>query len=500
MLSAPASRQPIIWVAAVTHVSEQSHRIVLIDSSPGRDALAHRLAAQDYAVEIAPDGATGAELALASPPSAIIADLWMPGVSGIQLCRLIRSEPATCDVPFILRGESGDRRDRFWAERAGAVAYVPRDRLSELLRVLEKVIGERKAEDAFFMQLAEGRLDIRDRIARHLDKALFESVIASEIRALATSESVERLLDRFSRFVSQVCTYRWLGLVTTTSGGVNGQRTLVGLHHAPASREACEREALLALELASDVTIVHFEDEDAVLAAPDHPPVIRPILFGAHVVGRIAFAPGAEPIDDALVTLVARELSGPLKLAALVEESKRLANSDALTGLMNRRAFLASMQAELPRCDRHGYPLVFLLLDVDHFKNINDQRGHAAGDLVLASLGATLRREMRSCDFVARWGGEEFVIALTSTDLGGGQGTAERVRAAVMGMEIRGEDGERIPVTASIGLATREPGENLDVLSERADRAMYAAKQAGRNRVEVAPTRAQSTKRAPGSA
>ena len=468
-------------------VSGQAHRIVLIDSSPGREALALRLSAQGYTVEIAPDGATGAELALASPPSAIIADLWMPGVSGIQVCRLIRSEPATCDVPFILRGESDDRRDRFWAERAGAVAYVARSRLSELVRVLEKAIGERKPEDAFFMQLAEGRLDIRDRIARHLDKALFESVIASEIRALATSESVERLLDRLSQFVSQVCTYRWLALATSAPGGVQGQLTHVGLHHAPSSREVAEREATLALGLPSDATIVHVEDDDAVLATPDHSPVLRPILFGKILVGRIAIAPGQEPIDEALITLIARELAGPIQLAALVEESKRLANSDMLTGLMNRRAFLAAMHGELPRCDRQGYSLTFLLLDVDHFKSINDKRGHAAGDLVLAALGATLKRETRSCDFVARWGGEEFVIALTSTDAVGGGATAERIRAAIESMDICGEDRERIPVTASIGLAGRESRETLDSLSDRADRAMYTAKQTGRNRVHEAP-------------
>jgi len=116
----------------------------------------------------------------------------MPGVSGIQLCRLIRSEAATCDVPFILRGASDDRRDRFCAERAGAVAYVARGRLSELVRALDKAVSVRKPEDEFFMQLAEGQLDIRDRTARHLDRALFESVIASEIRALATSDSDPR--------------------------------------------------------------------------------------------------------------------------------------------------------------------------------------------------------------------------------------------------------------------------------------------------------------------
>jgi two-component system, cell cycle response regulator len=188
-----------------------------------------------------------------------------------------------------------------------------------------------------------------------------------------------------------------------------------------------------------------------------------------------------EPVDETLITLVARELSGPLKLAALVEDSKRLADTDGLTGLMNRRAFLQAMRGELPRCDRHGYSLAVLLLDVDHFKSINDKRGHAAGDRVLAALGAMLKREMRLSDSVARWGGEEFVVALTSTDPDGAGLAAERVRSLVEAMDVRTDSDEKIRVTVSVGLATRSSGESLDVVVDRADRAMYRAKAGGRN-------------------
>jgi len=461
------------------------HRIVLIDPSAGRDVLARRLRAQDYLVDTAADAAVGAGLALASPPDAIVADLWMPGISGVQLCRLIRSEPATCDVPVILRGEGDDRKDRFWAERAGAVSYKAKGRLSELVRALEKAIAGRKHEESFFLQLSGGPTDIRDRIAGHLDGALFESVIAAEVRALATSDSVERLLDRFSQFFSQVCTYRWLALATAMPGLDRALPTRVGLHHAPGLREAAEKEACAALGVPEGMQMVHFEDEDAVKTTSDYPLVVRSIEFGGVPVGRIAVAPGADAIDERLVTLVARELSGPLKLAALVEESKRLADTDSLTGLMNRRAFLGALQGEVARCDRHGYPLSFLLLDVDHFKAINDQLGHAAGDRVLAALGATLKRDMRLSDVLARWGGEEFVIALTSTDLEGGTAVGERVRARVEALDVMSENGTRIPVTVSVGLAVRRSGESLDAVIDRADRAMYSAKVSGRNRLRV---------------
>jgi diguanylate cyclase (GGDEF)-like protein len=126
-----------------------------------------------------------------------------------------------------------------------------------------------------------------------------------------------------------------------------------------------------------------------------------------------------------------------------------------------------------------------MLMDVDHFKAINDRRGHAAGDQVLSALGSMLGTALRKCDIGARWGGEEFVVSLTSTDLQGGRVVAERVRLAIERLVVRDAGGERIPVTASVGLAALRANEDLHVLIDRADRAMYAAKVAGRNRLVV---------------
>jgi diguanylate cyclase (GGDEF)-like protein len=151
---------------------------------------------------------------------------------------------------------------------------------------------------------------------------------------------------------------------------------------------------------------------------------------------------------------------------------------------MNRRAFLAAMGVELARSERHQYPLAVMMLDVDHFKQINDARGHAAGDQVLAAIGGLLTRIGRKTDLAARWGGEEFVIGLTSTELEGGSQFAERVRRGIEELMIL--DGrERIDVTASVGLAVLRSGERVESLINRADRAMYAAKASGRNRVII---------------
>src|SRR6185436_15934189 len=144
----------------------------------------------------------------------------------------------------------------------------------------------------------------------------------------------------------------------------------------------------------------------------------------------------------------------PIRMATLVEEAQRLATIDALTGLMNRRAFLQSLEIEMERATRLHYPLSLILLDVDHFKAINDTRGHASGDVVLASLGRLLGQEARKSDLLARWGGEEFIIVLSGADVDGGKIAAERYRAAIETFEVSDSGGDRIPITASMGLAT----------------------------------------------
>jgi two-component system cell cycle response regulator len=187
----------------------------------------------------------------------------------------------------------------------------------------------------------------------------------------------------------------------------------------------------------------------------------------------------------ALTRLIGRELGGAIQMAALIEESQRLAATDALTSLANRRAFIRGMETEIARCNRHGGEVAMLLLDVDHFKSINDERGHTVGDRVLASIGGQLRQQLRASDHVARWGGEEFVVGLTGTDPGGARVAAERLRRAIADMEVHVEGGGPVRVTASIGLAAWRPRETLDSVIARADAAMYASKAAGRNRVTV---------------
>ncbi|MEO7112018.1 MAG: diguanylate cyclase [Polyangiaceae bacterium] len=457
-------------------------RVLLIDPDQARrEMAAKRLRAQGYAVDDTGDPAVGADLALRSPPAAVVADLWMPSISGVQLCRLLCSEPATADVPVILCGDRDEPRNRFWAERAGAAAYVIKGRTAELVSALARVIDLRpKEDDSFFVQLSGGSGDIRDRLARHLDAALFDSVLAAELRSLGNAGSFDRLFDRLAQFMSQVLRYRWIALSIE-------RPERFAIHRHP-SCDAAEKTARAVLRVAPSTTALHIEDEDPIADSEGPEPVVVDIYFDRASIARFACAPapGHEQEAQLQAKIIERELGGAIRIATLVEESERLATTDGLTGLMNRRAFGAAMSNEVSRSTRHGYPLAVMMLDVDHFKQINDKRGHASGDRVLAKLGALLVEHLRKGDIAARWGGEEFVVALTSTDRESAPIAAERLRVAIEELIVTDGGGERISITASLGVAAWRESDTVESVVDNADRAMYASKAAGRNRVTVA--------------
>jgi len=168
------------------------------------------------------------------------------------------------------------------------------------------------------------------------------------------------------------------------------------------------------------------------------------------------------------------------------QELEKLARTDVLTGLANRRWFMALAEQELSRTHRYGGPLSVFMMDIDHFKNVNDTYGHQTGDLVLQKLGELCREALRDVDCVGRIGGEEFAVVLPQTDGARALEVAERVRQMVAHAEVAVERGLPVHFTLSIGVATLVGANtNIDTLLGQADGALYEAKRAGRNRVCV---------------
>jgi two-component system cell cycle response regulator len=460
-------------------------RILLVDdSASARHLLAARLREEGYEVTDAPDASIAAELAFAKPPHAVVTDLWMPSISGLQLCRLLRAEPATSCVPIVLLTASDDRRSRFWARCAGATAYVTKTEISELTRILANVTRDGETYPPPAQGARPGSERVQDRLSALLDMALYESTIAAEIHALAhTDGDLQHLFAELVRITSDVVSYRWLA-VRAAKDGV----PLVLLHANASSRAAVQEEACLALAAGAEITVSAIEDGRVLTGAPHGAPLVHPIRFGDLVLGSIALGPnprGASNEDRRLVELLAAELGGPLRMAVLISEARRLAATDSLTGLMNRRAFMEAMDRERSRAARHTLPLSLLMLDVDHFKRVNGTHGHDAGDAVLRGIAAVLTKIARKSDFVSRWGGEEFIVALAQTAEAGGRVAAERVRRAIADTPFVLPNGESLRATASVGLASAASQIEFEELVGRADRALYAAKARGRNRVEL---------------
>lgn len=190
-----------------------------------------------------------------------------------------------------------------------------------------------------------------------------------------------------------------------------------------------------------------------------------------------------EPHHLEILRAVCAYVGVALENARLFAEVVAMAGTDPLTGCLNRRRFLEFFGRELEQVKRYGIQLGFFILDLDLFKRVNDTWGHIAGDLVIKAAAATAAKCLRSTDYLARYGGEEFVILLPNTDLEGTAIVAERMRLAFEACRVDISEGRQIGFTASFGVAACREDDDFDSLSTRADKALYEAKAAGRNRV-----------------
>ncbi|HLL66235.1 MAG TPA: GGDEF domain-containing protein [Micromonosporaceae bacterium] len=206
------------------------------------------------------------------------------------------------------------------------------------------------------------------------------------------------------------------------------------------------------------------------------------IVVAVTVAGAAAISPAVNVTGTSVVTLLIVS-SLRARLARVLAASQAEARTDGLTGLLNRRAFDEISVREVVRCRREGAPLALLLVDVDHFKRLNDTHGHPAGDTALRRIGDLLRVQARESDVLARFGGEEFALLLPACP------PADAVRRAhqLRGLVEQASTGWISPLTVSIGVAVLPVhAEDLDALVGAADSALYIAKSVGRNAVEVA--------------
>jgi len=186
--------------------------------------------------------------------------------------------------------------------------------------------------------------------------------------------------------------------------------------------------------------------------------------------------------QEKIVQAFVEGLRYPLRNALMYREAVSASARDPLTGVNNRSSFRNVLDREVELSHRHGVPLSLIMLDVDRFKSINDKHGHMVGDRALQAIAKCMLSCIRDSDILFRYGGEEFCIALSNTNLAGARKLAERVRRALEILVVR-TTGVRLHVTASFGVAALEEHDDAEQLVEKADHCLYRAKALGRNRI-----------------
>lgn len=251
----------------------------------------------------------------------------------------------------------------------------------------------------------------------------------------------------------------------------------------------------IAAATAALLAIAWVGSERLVLAPIRRMLAVTSRVRGGDLSARTGMPSGREELSqlgaslDAMAQQLAERESA---LRQALDEQTRLALTDALTGLYNRRFFWDALQRQFAASKRSGAPFCVILFDLDHFKTVNDTYGHDAGDLALEQTAVVLLRSIRASDLAVRHGGEEFAVLLPDTDLQTAAQRAEEIRRALEAHEMV-EGSNRIRVTASFGVVQSGPGADAGSLVKAVDAAMYAAKAAGRNRVVVGAPKAESS-------
>lgn len=253
---------------------------------------------------------------------------------------------------------------------------------------------------------------------------------------------------------------------------INGEERLTAFRRLP------EHGVVVLVQLAPDDFLAAFREREHML------------LLSASLVSLLLLATAT-----AFYLLTRRHFHDAAALRQAHRQMRKLIDIDALTGAASRRNFVRQLENELSRAQRHPSDLCLLMLDIDHFKRINDTYGHPVGDEVLREFVVLCRSALRSHDLLGRLGGEEFAVMLPHTDLEGARCVAEKLRLAIAHARIHTAKGE-ISLTVSIGVAIHQPNdEDGSRLVMRADNALYAAKQGGRNRVCLEPQPCSATTR-----
>jgi two-component system cell cycle response regulator len=451
-----------------------SARILVVDDIfPNVKLLETKLTAEYFDVVTAMNGPDAIEICEQGLCDMVLLDVMMPGMDGFEVCRRLKESPTTAHLPVVMVTALDQPSDRLKGLDAGADDFLtkPVDDTALFARVRSLV------------RLKSVTDELRTRALASRDYGIGDPLLAA---AAETGQNAHILIvdDRassYERLQAALSSYHRVQLETDPNQALmraaDGSFDLVLVN--------LDLQGYDGLRLCSQIRSLERTRHVAVLMiaeADDRARILRGLDIGVHDYL-------VRPVDrNELVarvrTQVRRKRFGE-RLRDSVQASLELAVTDALTGLHNRRYLDSHLAALFDEATLRGRQLSVLVLDVDHFKAVNDGWGHDAGDEVLREFANRIRANTRGIDVVARFGGEEVVVLMPDTPLDGAQLVAERIRERVECEPFAIYRGTRsLKVTVSIGVAARQAGDqNAGEILKRADAALYRAKSAGRNRV-----------------
>ncbi|WP_089175771.1 PleD family two-component system response regulator [Bosea sp. AS-1] len=454
-----------------------SARVLVVDDVPANlKLLEAKLSAEYFEVLTAANGPDALAICERGEPDIVLLDVMMPGMNGFEVCRRLKSMPATAHIPVVIVTALDQPRDRLQGLDAGADDFLtkPLDDAALFARVRSLSRLKAMTEELRNRAIASRRLGIADPLA----VAAAETGLNGRVLLVEDRPSVaDRLQSALSAFhLVEVETDAQQAVLRATEGEFDSVLISLDLQEQDGLR-LCSQ--LRSLDRTRDISVLLMGE------AENRARILRGLEIGAH-----DFL--IRPIDRnellARVRTQVRRKRFTDRLRDSLQSSMEMAVLDQLTGLHNRRFMDTRLAAMFDESALRARALSVLVLDVDHFKAVNDSWGHDAGDEVLKEFADRVRACTRGIDLVARMGGEEVVVVLPDTGPKAAYVVAERIRERVetAAFAIYGSSRE-IPVTVSIGVASRRAGDasSADIM-KRADDALYRAKAEGRNRVIAA--------------
>lgn len=448
--------------------------LVVDDLEPNVKLLEAKLRAEYFDVLGAYSGQEAITLAVQEKPDIILLDVMMPGMDGFETCRRLKSDPETMHIPVVMVTALDQQADRIAGLEAGADDFLtkPVEDLALFARVrsltrLKMMTDELRARYATGKDLGiVGKIDLEGN--------------QNEARLFLIDDNPEqaaRLVAAIGEDVEQIV--HEADPETALARARTGDFDLIMVN--------LSIEAMDPLRLCSSIRSFEETRLTPILAVVRHGDTRK--LVRALDIGVNDYV--TRPVDrnelTARVTTQLRRKRYVDQLRSSFQVSLEMAVTDQLTGLYNRRYLASHLSAMFDRAYWTGRPLSVMVLDIDHFKNVNDTHGHDVGDKVLKEFAERIANSVRGIDLACRYGGEEFLIAMPDTDLAFASVVAERLRHEIANAKFNLNAGrDELNVTVSIGLSSTENGPEEDSaqkLIKRADEALYEAKSAGRNRV-----------------